>query len=196
LDRTVTVGIISATARNRVGVATYENFIETDASINQGNSGGPLVNLDGKVIGINTAIVAAGQGIGFSIPTNKAKEVMRQLIAPGQPVRLKVIRERKPVTLSVTVTEMLAEEPVLAGAPDEESWGLGVEPLSGEAAAQLGLTIAGGLLVTDVATGGPADRAGLRRGDVIVEVGKKPVADPAALFRMLAQLKPGDRVLV
>jgi len=214
--------------------------------------------------------VAAGQGIGFSIPINQARDVMQQLItrgrvvrgwlgiaiqdvtdelagtfgvkegvlvaevmkggpaeaagvrqgdvivelngapikevpelqrrvaavAPGQPVRLKVIRERKPVALSVTVTEMPAEEPVLAGAPDEESWGLGVEPLSGEAAAQLGLTIAGGLLVTDVVTGGPADRAGLRRGDVIVEVGKKPVADPAALFRMLAQLKPGDRVLV
>src|SRR5881392_1241938 len=270
LDRTVTVGIISATARNRVGVATYENFIQTDASINPGNSGGPLLNLDGKVIGINTAIVAAGQGIGFSIPINQAKEVMRQLIAsgrvvrgwlgiaiqdvtdelagtfgvkegvlvaevmkggpaeaagvrqgdvivelngapikevpelqrrvaavaPGQPVRLKVIRERKPVALSVTVTEMPAEEPVLAGAPDEESWGLGVEPLSGEAAAQLGLTIAGGLLVTDVVAGSPADKAGLRRGDVIVEVGKKPVADPATLFRTLAQLKPGDRVLV
>src|SRR5881296_3504527 len=272
LDRTVTVGIISATARTRVGVATYESFIQTDASINPGNSGGPLLNIDGQVIGVNTAIVAAGQGIGFSIPVNMAKEVMRQLIAkgrvvrgwlgiaiqdvtdelagafgvreregvlvsevikggpaeaagvrqgnvivelngapikevpelqrrvaavaPGQPVRLKVIRERRPVALSVTVTEMPAEEPVLAGAPDEESWGLGVEPLSGEAAAQLGLTIAGGLLVTDVVTGGPADRAGLRRGDVIVEVGKKPVADPAALFRMLAQLKPGDRVLV
>src|SRR5881296_3439711 len=270
LDRTVTVGIISATARNRVGVATYENFIQTDASINPGNSGGPLLNLDGKVIGINTAIVAAGQGIGFSIPINQAKEVMRQLIAsgrvvrgwlgiaiqdvtdelagtfgvkegvlvaevmkggpaeaagvrqgdvivelngapikevpelqrrvaavaPGQPVRLKVIRERKPVALSVTVTEMPAEEPVLAGAPEDEGWGLSVEPLSGDAAAQLGLTIATGLLVTDVVAGSPADKAGLRRGDVIVEVGKKPVADPATLFRTLAQLKPGDRVLV
>ena len=270
LDRTVTVGIISATARNRVGVATYENFIQTDASINPGNSGGPLLNLDGKVIGINTAIVAAGQGIGFSIPINQAKEVMRQLIAsgrvvrgwlgiaiqdvtdelagtfgvregvlvaevmkggpaeaagvrqgdvivelngapikevpelqrrvaavaPGQPVRLKVIRERKPVALSVTVTEMPAEEPVLAGAPEDEGWGLSVEPLSGDAAAQLGLTIAAGLLVTDVVAGSPADKAGLRRGDVIVEVGKKPVADPATLFRTLAQLKAGDRVLV
>src|SRR5881296_2500449 len=270
LDRTVTVGIISATARNRVGVATYENFIQTDASINPGNSGGPLLNLDGKVIGINTAIVAAGQGIGFSIPINQAREVMRQLIAsgrvvrgwlgiaiqdvtdelagtfgvkegvlvaevmkggpaeaagvrqgdvivelngapikevpelqrrvaavaPGQPVRLKVIRERKPVALSVTVTEMPAEEPVLAGAPEDEGWGLSVEPLSGDAAAQLGLTIATGLLVTDVVAGSPADKAGLRRGDVIVEVGKKPVADPATLFRTLAQLKPGDRVLV
>src|SRR5438093_972101 len=270
LDRTVTVGIISATARNRVGVATYENFIQTDASINPGNSGGPLLNLDGKVIGINTAIVAAGQGIGFSIPINQAKEVMRQLIAsgrvvrgwlgiaiqdvtdelagtfgvregvlvaevmkggpaeaagvrqgdvivelngapikevpelqrrvaavaPGQPVRLKVIRERKPVALSVTVTEMPGDEPVLAGAPDDESWGLSVEPLTGEAALQLNLGISGGLLVTDVVAGSPGDRAGLRRGDVIVEVGKKPVADPATLFRTLAQLKPGDRVLV
>src|SRR5437773_870893 len=270
LDRTVTVGIISATARNRVGVATYENFIQTDASINPGNSGGPLLNLDGKVIGINTAIVAAGQGIGFSIPINQAKEVMRQLIAsgrvvrgwlgiaiqdvtdelagtfgvregvlvaevmkggpaeaagvrqgdvivelngapikevpelqrrvaavaPGQPVRLKVIRERKPVALSVTVTEMPAEEPVLAGAPEDEGWGLSVEPLSGDAAAQLGLTIAAGLLVTDVVAGSPADKAGLRRGDVIVDVGKKPVADPGTPFRTLAQLNPGDRVLV
>src|SRR5437016_2608982 len=114
-------------------------------------------------------------------PIKEVPELQRRVaaVAPGQPVRLKVIRERKPVALSVTVTEMPAEEPVLAGAPDEESWGLGVEPLSGEAAAQLGLTIAGGRLVTDVVTGGPADRAGLRRGDVIVEVGKKPVAAPA-----------------
>src|SRR5213596_303121 len=270
LDQTVTVGVVSATGRADVGIATYENFIQTDASINPGNSGGPLLNLDGKVIGINTAIVAAGQGIGFSIPINQAREVMRQLIAsgrvvrgwlgiaiqdvtdelagtfgvregvlvaevvkggpaeaagirqgdvivelngapikevpelqrrvaavaPGQPVRLKVIRERKPVALSVTVTEMPAEEPVLAGAPEDEGWGLSVEPLSGDAAAQLGLTIAAGLLVTDVVAGSPADKAGLRRGDVIVEVGKKPVADPATLFRTLAQLKPGDRVLV
>src|SRR5262245_34526919 len=84
LDRTVTAGIVSATARNRVGVTTYENFIQTDASINPGNSGGPLVSLDGRVIGINTAIVAAGQGIGFSIPINEAKAVMSQLIAKGR----------------------------------------------------------------------------------------------------------------
>ncbi|MBF8287459.1 MAG: Peptidase [Candidatus Rokubacteria bacterium] len=87
LDRTVTVGIISATGRTRVGVATYEAFIQTDASINPGNSGGPLLNLDGRVIGINTAIVSSGQGIGFAIPINMAREVMTQLIAKGRVVR-------------------------------------------------------------------------------------------------------------
>jgi serine protease Do len=87
LDRTVTAGIISATGRTRVGVATYEAFIQTDASINPGNSGGPLLNLDGRVIGINTAIVSTGQGIGFSIPINMAKDIMAQLIAKGRVVR-------------------------------------------------------------------------------------------------------------
>src|SRR6202795_845612 len=87
LDRTVTVGIISATGRTRVGVATYEAFIQTDASINPGNSGGPLLNLDGRVVGINTAIVSTGQGIGFSIPINMAKDIMAQLMAKGRVVR-------------------------------------------------------------------------------------------------------------
>ncbi len=272
LERTVTVGIVSATARNRVGVATYENFIQTDASINPGNSGGPLLNIDGKVIGINTAIVAAGQGIGFSIPINQAKDVMRQLIAggrvvrgwlgiaiqdttddlaegfgvkeragvivadvmkggpaevaglrpgdvivefnggpikevpelqrrvagvaPGQTARLTVVRDKKPVKLSVKIGEMPAEEPTPAAAEDEEGWGLGVEPLSADAAHRLNLPVSGGLLVSEVAPGSPADRAGLRRGDVIVEVGRTPVREPATLYRALAQLKPGERILV
>ncbi len=87
LDRTVTAGIISATGRTRVGVATYEAFIQTDASINPGNSGGPLLNLEGRVIGINTAIVSSGQGIGFAIPINMAREIMTQLISKGRVVR-------------------------------------------------------------------------------------------------------------
>ncbi len=272
LDRTVTVGIVSATARTRVGVATYENFIQTDASINPGNSGGPLLNLDGKVIGINTAIVAAGQGIGFSIPINQAKDVMRQLIAggrvvrgwlgiaiqdttddlagsfgvkerdgvivadvmkggpaeaaglrpgdvivevnggpikevpelqrrvaaiaPGQTARLTVMRDKRSVRLSVKIGEMPAEEPAAAAAPDEEGWGLSVEPLTGEAALRRNLSVTSGLLVSEVAPGSPAERAGLRRGDVIVEVGKTPVSDPATLYGALAQLKPGERILV
>src|SRR5437588_4313478 len=84
LDQTVTVGVISATGRADVGIATYENFIQTDASINPGNSGGPLVNLRGEVIGINTAIVATGQGIGFAIPANMVKRVTAQLIDRGR----------------------------------------------------------------------------------------------------------------
>src|SRR6058998_2236309 len=84
LDNTVTVGVVSATGRADVGIATYENFIQTDASINPGNSGGPLVNLRGEVIGINTAIVATGQGIGFAIPANMVKRVTAQLIDRGR----------------------------------------------------------------------------------------------------------------
>jgi serine protease Do len=87
LDRTVTIGHISATGRTHVGVATYEAFIQTDASINPGNSGGPLLNIEGKVIGINTAIVSSGQGIGFSIPINMARDIMTQLINKGRVVR-------------------------------------------------------------------------------------------------------------
>jgi Do/DeqQ family serine protease len=87
LDQTVTVGVVSATGRAEVGIATYENFIQTDASINPGNSGGPLVNLKGEVIGINTAIVATGQGIGFAIPANMARRVTSQLIDRGKVTR-------------------------------------------------------------------------------------------------------------
>ena len=87
LDQTVTVGVVSATGRSDVGIATYENFIQTDASINPGNSGGPLVNLRGEVIGINTAIVATGQGIGFAIPINMVKRVTAQLIDRGKVTR-------------------------------------------------------------------------------------------------------------
>ena len=87
LDQTVTVGVISATGRSDVGVATYENFIQTDASINPGNSGGQLLNLKGDVIGINTAIVAAGQGIGFAIPINMVRRVVDQLVEKGKVVR-------------------------------------------------------------------------------------------------------------
>jgi Do/DeqQ family serine protease len=87
LDQTVTVGVISATGRSEVGIATYENFIQTDASINPGNSGGPLVNLKGEVVGINTAIVAAGQGIGFAIPVNMVRRVVDQLVDKGKVVR-------------------------------------------------------------------------------------------------------------
>lgn len=87
LNRTVTVGVVSATGRSNMGIETYEDFIQTDASINPGNSGGPLLNIYGEVIGINTAIVAAGQGIGFAIPINMAKNVVDQLVKKGSVTR-------------------------------------------------------------------------------------------------------------
>jgi len=87
LDHTLTVGVISATGRSEVGITAYENFIQTDASINPGNSGGPLLNVRGEVIGINTAIVASGQGIGFAIPINLARKVMDDLVKKGRVTR-------------------------------------------------------------------------------------------------------------
>jgi serine protease Do len=101
LDQTVTVGVVSATGRADVGIASYENFIQTDASINPGNSGGPLVNLRGEVIGINTAIVATGQGIGFAIPANMAKRVMDQLMDRGKVTRGWLGVSLQPLTLEL-----------------------------------------------------------------------------------------------
>src|SRR2546423_923817 len=98
LDQTVTVGVVSATGRADVGIATYENFIQTDASINPGNSGGPLGNLRGEVIGINTAIVATGQGIGFAIPANMVKRVTAQLIDRGKVMRALIGVSMQPLT--------------------------------------------------------------------------------------------------
>src|SRR5881409_4160488 len=162
LDRTVTVGIVSATARNRVGVATYENFIQTDASINPGNSGGPLLNLDGKVIGINTAIVAAGQGIGFSIPINEAKAVMAQLIAKGRVVR---------------------------------GWlGVVIQDVTDELASSFGVKEREGVLVADVMKGGPAETAGLRAGDIVVEVDGTRIREVPDLQRRIAGVAPGQKV--
>jgi serine protease Do len=272
LDRTVTVGIVSATARTRVGVTQYDNFIQTDASINPGNSGGPLLNIDGKVIGINTAIVAAGQGIGFAIPINQARDVMQQLITkgrvvrgwlgiviqdltdqlagsfgvkegggvlvsevmkgspadtaglkagdivvelggspikevpdlqrrvaavkPGQTMKLAVIRERKPMSFTVKIGEMPSDEPIVAEGPGTDEWGLTVEALTGDAALRLDLPVNRGLLVTDVQPGSPAEKAGLRRGDVILEMAKRPADDPANLYKVLNGLKPGESLLI
>src|SRR6266849_3338682 len=229
LDRTVTVGIVSATARTRVGVTQYDNFIQTDASINPGNSGGPLLNIDGKVIGINTAIVATGQGIGFSIPINQARDVMKgspaeaaglragdvvvelsgtpikevpdlqrriAAVKPGQTLKLTVIRERKPVPVTVKIGEMPADEPVVAEALGTNEWGFSVESLTGDAALRFDLPVSRGLLVTDVQPGSPAEKAGLRRGDVILEVARRPADDPANVYRVLGALKPGESVLI
>jgi Do/DeqQ family serine protease len=160
LDRTVTLGIISATGRARMGVATYENFIQTDASINPGNSGGPLLNLDGQVIGINTAIVAVGQGIGFAIPINTAKEIMQQLIDRGRVVR---------------------------------GWlGIVIQDLTDELAQGFGVLSRSGVLVADVMKEGPADAAGLKPGDIIVEFAGQPIREVPDLQQRVASVPPGQ----
>ncbi len=162
LDQTVTVGVISATGRSDVGVATYENFIQTDASINPGNSGGPLLNLKGEVVGINTAIVAAGQGIGFAIPINMVKRVVDQLVDKGKVVR---------------------------------GWiGVGLEPLSAELAQTLGAPGTGGAVVSSTIAGGPAAKAGLQSGDVILTYDKVPVEDYRHMQRLVAETKVGTSV--
>jgi serine protease Do len=159
LDRTVTIGHISATGRTHVGVATYEAFIQTDASINPGNSGGPLLNIEGKVIGINTAIVSSGQGIGFSIPINMARDIMTQLINKGRVVR---------------------------------GWlGIVIQELTPALAEGFGVKADGGVLVAEVMKDSPAEAAGFKAGDIVVEFSGAPVKDVGELQRRVAAVEPG-----
>jgi len=164
LDRTVTVGIISATGRQGVGVATYESFIQTDAAINPGNSGGPLVNLDGKVIGINTAIVSVGQGIGFAIPVNMARRVLPQLLATGRVTR---------------------------------GWlGVRIQPLTEDLARSFGTKEGDGVLVADVMPGSPAEAAGFKPGDVVLEFEGQKTPEVPDLQRAVADTPPGKTARV
>ncbi|NPU86214.1 MAG: DegQ family serine endoprotease [Syntrophaceae bacterium] len=161
LEQTVTAGIVSAKARS-IGAGPYDEFIQTDASINPGNSGGPLFNLKGEVVGINTAIVAQGQGIGFAVPVNMAKEIYNDLKTKGKVTR---------------------------------GWlGVSVQDLTDEMAASLKITGKQGALVGDVFPGEPADRAGIKTGDLIVEVGGKAVRNTHDLLRLVATLQVGRRV--
>lgn len=164
LDRTVTVGVISATGRSNMGIETYENFIQTDASINPGNSGGPLLNIYGEVVGINTAIVAAGQGIGFAIPANMAKPIFAQLIQKGNVSR---------------------------------GWmGVTIQPVTEELAKSFGLKQARGALINDIMKGSPAEKAGIRQGDVITAFNGADVKDPSHLQRLVAETGIGKPVKV
>jgi serine protease Do len=167
LQNTVTAGIISARGRSNVGLADYEDFIQTDAAINPGNSGGPLVNLDGEVIGINTAIATrtgGSMGIGFAIPINMAKQVMAQLIKTGKVTR---------------------------------GWlGVYIQPVTPELKDQFKLKSAEGALVADVTQGGPAEKAGMKRGDVIVEYQGEKVKDTGHLRNMVAATEIGTEAEV
>jgi len=161
LGYTVTAGIVSAKGRS-LGLGAYDDFIQTDASLNPGNSGGPLFNLRGEVVGVNTAIVAQGQGIGFAIPMNMAHFVIEQLKEGGKVVR---------------------------------GWlGVYVQKLTPELASSLGLDEDEGALVSDVTSGSPADKAGIKRGDVIVEFDGKKIDDISDLTTLAAVTSPGTEV--
>ncbi len=167
LTQTVTSGIISAKGRANVGIADYEDFIQTDAAINPGNSGGPLVNLDGEVIGINAAIVTRSggyQGIGFAIPINMAKIIMEDLIKTGKVTR---------------------------------GWlGVSIQEITDDLAKSFGLKKPQGALVADVIEGGPADKAGIKRGDIVTGLAGKEIQDVANLRNQVAALEPGKTVEV
>jgi serine protease Do len=165
LEHTVTAGIVSATGRHNVGIASYESFIQTDAAINPGNSGGPLVNMHGQIIGMNTAIASQSggyMGVGFAVPANMAREVMKQLREKGEVVR---------------------------------GWlGVGIQRLTPDLAESMKLKPDQGVLVSRVFEGGPADKAGLKAGDVIVELSGKPVKAPYELQNAVAWTAPGKTI--
>ena len=161
LEETVTAGIVSAKGRV-IGSGPYDNFIQTDASINPGNSGGPLFNMEGKVVGINTAIVAQGQGIGFAIPINMAKEILADLKSKGKVTR---------------------------------GWlGISVQDITDDIAEGLKIKEREGALVGDVVKGDPADRAGLKTGDIITEIEGKKIKDTHELLRIVASIPVGKKV--
>jgi len=167
LNQTVTMGIISAVGRANVGIADYEDFIQTDAAINPGNSGGALVNTRGQLIGVNTAIFSRSggyMGIGFAVPSNMVRLVMTSLIKEG-----KVIR----------------------------GWlGVSIQEVTSELAKQFGLKEAKGALVSDVLKATPADRAGLKRGDVIIKYNGHDIANAGQLRNLVAETVVGQQVAV
>jgi serine protease Do len=165
LSHTVTMGIISAVGRANVGIADYEDFIQTDAAINPGNSGGPLVNIKGELIGINTAIFSRSggyQGIGFAVPSDMARMVMDQLMKQGKIVR---------------------------------GWlGVTIQDITPELSQKFGLKDSKGALVGDISKGSPAEKAGITRGDIILEFNGKEIKSVGSLRNMVSQSKVGSQV--
>ncbi|HJS67555.1 MAG TPA: DegQ family serine endoprotease [Nitrospiraceae bacterium] len=167
LTQTVTMGIVSAVGRASMGIAEYEDFIQTDAAINPGNSGGALVNVRGELVGINTAIFSqsgGNMGIGFAVPSNLSRAIMDQLVRTGKVVR---------------------------------GWlGVAIQDLTPELATQFGITDTKGVLVSDVMAESPAKKAGFERADVIVEYDGKSMDSPTHLRNAVAQTPIGKKVPV
>jgi len=165
LSQTVTSGIISAKGRSNVGIADYEDFIQTDAAINPGNSGGPLVNLKGEAIGINTAIFSRSggyQGIGFAIPINMVKSIYEQL------------REKGTVSRGYL--------------------GIVVQQMTPDLAESFNLKENQGILIAEVTSDSPAEKAGLQAGDVILELNGKPVSNPGEFRNQVALIAPNTPI--
>ena len=163
VGQTVTSGIVSALGRTHLGINTFENFIQTDAAINPGNSGGALVDSNGHLVGINTAIYSqsgGSMGIGFAIPVSLARNVMEQIIRTG------------------TVTR---------------GWiGVEVQDMTPELAESFGVKADQGALIAGVMRNSPADRAGVRPGDVLLTIAGKPVRDAQVMLELIAALPPGE----
>ena len=168
VGQTVTSGIVSALGRSQLGINTFENFIQTDAAINPGNSGGALVDVNGHLMGINTAIYSrsgGSMGIGFAIPISTAKQVMQDLLQNGKVVRGWIGVE--PQDLSPELAESFQ-----------------LPPLKADQSRQ-------GVVITGVLQNGPAAKAGMEPGDVILAIGGKPVHDASELLVQVAALTPG-----
>ncbi|PRC93994.1 trypsin-like peptidase domain-containing protein [Solimicrobium silvestre] len=164
VGQTITMGIISALARNHLDINTFENFIQTDAAINPGNSGGALIDTNGNLIGINSAIFSqngGSLGIGFAIPVSTVKSVMDGIMANGHVIR---------------------------------GW-IGVEPqdVTPELAENFGVKENAGTLIAGVIRSGPADRAGVKPGDILVKVNDTQVTDRVAMMNLIAQLPPDQK---
>jgi Do/DeqQ family serine protease len=167
VGQTVTQGIVSGLGRSHLGITTFENFIQTDAAIHPGNSGGALVDANGNLVGINTAIYSqtgVSMGIGYAIPVSIARRVMEQIIEKG------------------TVTR---------------GWiGVGVQDITKELAESLKLPVTGGVLITQVDRSAPAGQAGVRLGDVLLSVNGTRVADTSTMLNLIAGLQPGQQALL
>jgi len=167
VGQTVTMGILSATGRDQVGLSTYENFIQTDAAINPGNSGGALINIRGELIGVNTAIFTRGggsNGIGFAIPSSLATDVMQELIEHGQVIR---------------------------------GWlGVETQPLTEELARSFGVGRNAGVLIAGVYRNGPAARGDILPGDILTHMNNERVIDGRAAMNQVADFEPGTQVQV
>jgi serine protease DegQ len=164
VGQTVTQGIISALGRNHLGINTFENFIQTDASINPGNSGGALIDTEGNLVGINSAIYSrsgGSMGIGFAIPATLARQVMEQIVSQGNVTR---------------------------------GWiGIEAQDMTPELAESFKLKLAQGALVAGVLHNGPADKAGVRAGDILLTIEGKPISDTGSMLNLIAALTPNQK---